>query len=164
MKEPKIHHIRCSLHSYTFNVKAIKEWVESNCGDNVLNLYAGYNKLNVPNEVRNDLDPDAPVDYHLDALEFLNLWIGDKFDTIVLDPPYAERKSMEYYGGRKASPFQMVKESLKTVLKPKGNVVTLGYHSVVMGKKHNFNVESIALFSHGGAIHDTIGTSERWLE
>ena len=31
-----------------------------------------------------------------------------------------------------------------------------------MGQNRHFHVEKIALFSHGGAIHDTIASVERW--
>ena len=157
----EIEHIRCPLNKYTFKVKKIKEWVERNCKGKVLNLYAGYTLLNV-DETRNDLDPTTPSDYYLDALSCVQQWDTPMFDTIILDPPYAERKSMEMYGGRKASSFMMVKEHIPKILKPNGRVITLGYHSVSMGTKRGFEVEAIALFSHGGAIHDTIGTVERY--
>jgi len=48
------------------------------------------------------------------------------------------------------------KDEIVRILKPNGIVITFGYHSNVMGKGRGFEVERIALFSHGGAIHDTI--------
>src|ERR1700733_1569622 len=91
-------HIRCPLHRYTFSVRPIRDWVERVCEGRVLNLFAGRTPLNM-NETRNALDPMAPADYHLDALAFLRTWQGEKFNTILLDPPYAYRKSMEMYKG-----------------------------------------------------------------
>ncbi|MCC8407720.1 hypothetical protein LJ707_02185 [Mucilaginibacter sp. UR6-1] len=103
-----------------------------------------------------------PAAYHLDALQFLLSWNGGRFNTILLDPPYAYRKSMELYKGMVCSPFRQLKDAIPRVLVPGGLVITFGYHSVVMGKSRDFKLEKIALFSHGGAIHDTIAAVERY--
>ena len=104
-------HFRCPLHRYTFSVKPIRHWVEEHCEGRVLNLFAGQTLLNF-DETRNDLDPEMPCDYHLDALEFLRSWQGEKFNTILLDPPYAYRKSMEMYKGMVCSPFRQLKDEI----------------------------------------------------
>ena len=154
-------HFRCPLHRYTFSVRPMRIWVESRCENRVLNLFAGQTLLNV-GETRNDLDPAMPADYHLDALQFLRSWQGEKFNTILLDPPYAYRKSMEMYKGMVCSPFRQLKDEIPRCLAPNGIVITFGYHSVVMGAARNFTTERLALFSHGGAIHDTIACVERY--
>ena len=154
-------YIKCPLHRYTFSVKPIREWVEANCEGKTLNLFAGRTKLNI-DEVRNDLDQDALADYRMDALELLRTWQGEKFNTILLDPPYAYRKSMEMYKGIRCSPFKQLKDEIQNVIAPNGKVITFGYHSNTMGQNRHFHVEKIALFSHGGAIHDTIASVERW--
>ncbi|MGY4538191.1 hypothetical protein ACVW0P_002611 [Mucilaginibacter sp. UYNi724] len=161
MKKLHFEHIRCPLHRYTFSVKAIRHWVEQTCEGRVLNSFAGKTKLALY-ETRNDLDPKMPADYHLDALAFLRGWSGKKFNTILLDPPYAFRKSMELYKGIVCSPFRQLKEALPECLEAGGLVITFGYHSVVMGRNRNFQLERLALFSHGGAIHDTIASAERY--
>lgn len=157
---PSFDYIKCPLHRYTFDVQPIRHWVEGQCEGRTLNLFAGKTKLNV-DETRNDLDPDALADYRMDALEFLRTWQGQKFETILLDPPYAYRKSMEMYKGIKCSPFRQLKDEIPKCLTQDGRVITFGYHSVVMGQNRGFKVERIALFSHGGAIHDTIATVEQ---
>ena len=157
---PLFDYIKCPLHRYTFQVKNIREWAENNCEGRTLNLFAGRTKLNI-DEIRNDLDPEALADYRMDAVEFLRTWQGEKFDTVLLDPPYAFRKSMEMYKGIKCSPFKQMKDEIKNVLKEGGKVITFGYHSNTMGANRGFKVEKIALFSHGGAIHDTIASVER---
>jgi len=123
-------------------------------------LFAGRTKLNI-DEIRNDLDEEALAEYQMDALQFVKDWKGERFNTVLLDPPYAYRKSMEMYKGIKASPFRQLKDELPRILKPNGIVITFGYHSNTMGKNRGFTVERIALFSHGGAIHDTIASVER---
>ncbi len=154
-------YIKCPLNKYTFSVIPIREWVEYVCEGIVLNLFAGKTKLNI-NEIRNDLDSDALSTYKKDALQFVKEWKGKKFNTILLDPPYSYRKSMEMYKGFKASPFRQLKDEMPRILKNNGIIITFGYHSNVMGKKRGFIVERIGLFSHGGAIHDTIASVERF--
>lgn len=154
-------HIRCPLHRYTFSVRPMRKWVEQVCEGKVLNLFAGQTLLFV-NEIRNDLDLGMPAEYHLDALAFLRTWQGEPFNTILLDPPYAYRKSMELYKGMVCSPFRQLKDEIPCVLAPGGIVVTFGYHSVVMGGQRGFTLERLAVFSHGGAIHDTIASVERY--
>jgi hypothetical protein len=153
-------HIKCPLNRYTFKVKPIRQWVERHCEGKVLNLFAGRTKLSV-DEVRNDLDAEAIADYRMDAVTFLRQWTGRKFNTVLLDPPYAYRRSMELYKGIICSPFRQLKDEILHCLSPGGIVITFGYHSIVMGALRKFKVERICLFSHGGAIHDTIATIER---
>ncbi|MFA6084667.1 hypothetical protein [Mucilaginibacter sp.] len=154
-------HIRCPLHRYTFSVGLIRDWVERHCEGRVLNLFAGRTKLGV-DEIRNDLDPSAIADYREDALDFLRNWKGVSFRTILLDPPYAYRKSMQLYNGMVCNPFRQLKDEIRHCLAPGGKVITFGYHSIVMGQGRGFKLERVALFSHGGAIHDTIATIERY--
>lgn len=161
MKPLQIDHLRCPLHRYTFSVKPVRQWVERICEGRVLNLFAGQTTLAV-NEVRNDLDPLMPADYHSDALELILNWTGAKFRTVLLDPPYAYRKSMERYNGMVCSPFRRLKDAIPDILLPGGLVITFGYHSVVMGKGRHFVPERLGIFSHGGAIHDTIASVERY--
>ncbi len=156
----KFTYLKTPLNKYTFKAPKIKQWVEQNVEDCVLNLFAGHVKLDCW-EVRNDLRKDMPADYHMDALEFVKSWKGEKFNTVLLDPPYAYRKSMEMYDGAIASPFNKLKDALVPILSSNGIVITFGYHSNVMGNKRGFKQEHILLMSHGGAIHDTIAVIER---
>lgn len=160
MGEPKLELIRTRLRKYTFEVKKIKNWVEQNCGERVLNLFAGYNSLDVPCEVRNDLDPNAPADYHMDALDFVKQWEGSKFDTVVLDPPYAIRKSMELYEGRKVSRFKQLADEIPRILADGGNVISFGYHTTFLGKGRGYDLEKLCVFAHGGSQHATIAIVE----
>mgnify|MGYP003393121462 FL=1 len=65
------------------------------------------------------------------------------------------------YKGIRCSPFRQLKDEIPRILKDNGKTITFGYYSVVMGKQRGFIVEKITLFSHGGAIHDTIASVER---
>ena len=165
-------YLKTPLYRYTFKNRKVREWVERHAEGLVLNLFAGKYKLNC-NEIRNDLRKDMPCDYHEDALEFVKSW-GDHaeehandiitvppFNTVILDPPYAYRKSMEMYDGAVSSPFNQIKNHISRILAPNGIVITFGYHSNVMGKNRGYKQEHVLLMSHGGAIHDTVAIIER---
>jgi len=152
--------MKTPLNRYTFANKKIKKWVESHCDGQVLNLFAGKTYLDC-NEIRNDINEDMPAEYHIDALKFIKTWHGEKFDTIILDPPYSYRKSMEMYNGKIMSPFNALKNAIPRILERNGIVITFGYHSVCMGEKRGFKQEHLLVISHGGAIHDTLAIIER---
>jgi hypothetical protein len=154
-----IEYLKTPLNKYTFRSASIRNWVEENCAGEVLNLFAGETRLNV-DETRNDLRSDANAECHMDALEFVNSWFGEQFNTVILDPPYSYRKSMELYQGKVTSPFNALKDAIRRVVLLGGNVITFGYHSVSMGEGRGFKQDKILLMSHGGAIHDTIAVSE----
>jgi len=154
----KITYLKCPLNKYTFSVKPIREWVESRSLGKTLNLFAGKTKLSI-DEVRVDSDKTMLADVYMDAYDYV-LKCDKKFNTIILDPPYAYRKSMEMYNGNKNSRFNAVKDMLKKLINKDGRVITFGYHSVSMGKIRGFKQEEILLISHGGAIHDTIAVVE----
>ncbi len=140
---------------YTFEQPKLKEWVEKWCKGKVLNLFAGKVKLKI-NEIRNDIDVNMPADYHLDALDFIKNWQKEKFDTIVLDPPYNLRKAREKYGNRYVGSFTKIREELLRILNKNGRVITLGYDSVGFGRKKGFKKIAICLICHGGDHNDTI--------
>ena len=157
---PKFTYLQTPLNKYTFSVAKIRKWVESVAEGYTLNLFAGKTRLNI-NELRNDIRTEMDAEHHVDALEFCRNYTGEKFDTILLDPPYSYRKSMEMYEGKIMSPFNQLKDAIVDILNEHGIVITFGYHSISMGKKRNFRTEEILLMNHGGAIHDTIATLER---
>ena len=151
--------IRTRIRKYTFESTKIKQWVESNSAGKVLNLFAGSTLLDLE-EVRNDLNPEANADYNLDAVDFVKSWEGEKFDTIILDPPYNYRKAMELYQGRYSSRFKILADLIPEILNPNGKVISFGYHSTFLGKGRGFNLDHLCVFAHGGAQHCTIGIIE----
>jgi len=158
-----IDHFKCPLNKNTFVIKDIREWVEKYCEGKVLNLFAGKTILAV-DEIRNDLNVNIPADFHMDALNFVKTWKGEKFDTVILDSPYSQRKSMEMYEGIICSPFKQLKDEIPRILNLNGIVITFGYHMVSLGKVRGFVGVRGAVFSHGGAIHDTIAIIERKIQ
>jgi len=153
-----ISYLKTPLNKYTFSIKPIREWVERNSNGRVLNLFAGKTRLGL-DEYRVDADKTMVADWYGDAYDFVKQ-CKDKFDTIILDPPYSYRKSMEMYNGKKMSRFNALKDLLPNILNKNGKIITFGYQSVSMGKSRGFIQEEILLMSHGGAIHDTISVIE----
>lgn len=147
---------------YTFEQKDVKKFVENNCKGKVLNLFAGKTRLNV-DEIRVDLSDEFNPDYCMEAFEFLQKAMNEKmfFDTVILDPPYSLRKSMEKYNGKVCSSFTKIVNVLPCVLNDGGVVISLGYQSTIMGKSRGFTKESILLIGHGGSHHDTICVVEK---
>lgn len=151
--------INTNLRRYTFESPKIKRWVEENSKGKCLNLFAGKTKLNI-NEIRNDIDKTMLAEFHKDAVDFVKEWKGKKFDTIILDPPYAYRKSMEMYNGNYSSRFKQLADEITRILKKNGIVISFGYHSTFLGKKRNFKLNKLCIFAHGGSQHCTIGIIE----
>lgn len=168
VKDLEFTYLKQPLRKYTFESPKIRDWVEKNCyGDTILNLFAGKVKLSLfphQKEVRVDSDSTLKnIDYSSDALDFVKRAIKEnwKYDTVLLDPPYAYRKSMECYKGNHiASRFKQLLDLIPDILNEEGRVITFGYHSSAMSKRRGFEIKEICLISHGGAQHDTIATIE----
>lgn len=149
-------YIPTNLRRYTFDNKKIKEWVESRCDGAVLNLFAGKNRLNV-NEYRVDIETIAVADTYCDAYEYMSK-CQDKYDTVLLDPPYAYRKAMEMYNGNYTSKFKLIADEIWKRKIPR--VISFGYHSTFMGKIRGYTLTEMCVFGHGGAQHCTIAIVE----
>ena len=147
--------INTNLRRYTFESPKIKKWVEENSTGKCLNLFAGTTKLNI-DEIRNDMDKEALADYNKDAVDFVQDWKGTKFDTVILDPPYAYRKAMEMYKGNYSSRFKLLADLIPNILEKNGRVISFGYHSTFLGKKRDAKLIKLCVFAHGGAQHCTI--------
>lgn len=133
----RFYYLKTPLNKYTFKMPKIGEWVESTVEGRCLNLFAGETKLDI-NEIRNDIRKEMNADYNLDALDFCRRWVGPKFNTVILDPPYSYRKSMEMYDGKVMSPFNALKDAILNIITDNAIVITFGYHSVSMGQKRGF--------------------------
>ena len=152
--------VKTNLRRYTFESPKIKRWVESKSDGRVLNLFAGKTLLEL-DEVRNDIDTEnAVADYHKDCVDFVQEWEGHKFDTIILDPPYALRKAMEMYNGNYTSRFKMLADEIDDILADGGKIISFGYHTTFMGQVRGYEIDTLCVFAHGGAQHATIGLIE----
>ena len=124
----------------------------------------------------NDLSPETEAEFHIEALEFIETLAarGVKADLAIWDPPYSlEQCSRSYQSvGRKVTErdtqifgrWTEHRHALNSVLSDDAVVLTFGWNSQGMGKKHGFILEEVLLVCHGAAHNDTICIAERRLQ
>lgn len=155
--------------SKTFSIKPIKELIEKYVTpfDEVVDPFANNNAFGT---ITNDLDPACNTDYHMDATEFLKMLDPNIADVVLYDPPYSPIQVSECYQKfgmtvdmttTQASYWSKQKEQIARIVKPNGVVISFGWNSGGIGKKHGFEIEEILLVAHGGWHNDTIVTVER---
>lgn len=119
--------------------------------------------------VTNDLCAEYDTDYHLDALEFLQLFADTSVDGVLYDPPYSPRQVSECYKDvgynvtwdtTKASFWGNHKREISRIIKIGGKVITFGWNSGGIGYKYGFEIQRILMVPHGGWHNDTICTVE----
>ena len=144
---------------YTFDDLKIMKWVRGWCKGKVLNLFAGENIVD-PDEYRVDLNKDLPNINHLGSADFFVKTTYLKFDTIILDPPFSERKAREKYDGRYIGNITKLKNELTRILNPGGRVITFGYQGRSMYDKRGYKRLAILMIDHMGDFNSTIGVVE----
>ena len=150
---------------WTFTIKPIADLLVRYVGDGKgwIDPFAGENS---PAEITNDLNPERPATYHLDALEFLKQLKG-QYKGILFDPPYSLRQIKELYDGigKPVTGLELNYGALRNVVEqliiPGGIAISFGWNSIGMGKTHGFEILEILLVCHGRAHNDTIVTVER---
>lgn len=167
-KEIKIDRVWAMPNKNTFDIFPIKELIreEVNLNDLWIDPFANKNKFA---SITNDLNFEYDTDYHLDALEFLNMFDESSVDGVLYDPPYSPRQVSECYNNvgfdvtwdtTKASFWSNHKKAISRIVKVGGKVITFGWNSGGIGKKYGFEIERILLVPHGGWHNDTICTVE----
>ena len=155
---------------HTFLISPIRDLIQGEMGhpyDLWIDPFAGFNS---PANITNDLNPDAPTAYHLEALDFLKEFSGSSITGVLFDPPYSPRQVSECYKklGKtvnmqttQSSYWTKLKTEIARIVEPRGKVLTCGWNSGGVGKKLGFDIEEILLVAHGGWHNDTICTVER---
>ena len=158
----------------TFSVMPIYNFVQS---------YLAASKISIDPFARNkrwathtnDLNSATEAEHHMDAEKFLLMLAGRgvKADLIIFDPPYSPRQISECYKSvglevgmketQSALLYQRVRNAIMTVATEGAIVLSFGWNSVGMGKRHSFEQIEIMLCCHGGAHNDTICLAERRL-
>lgn len=124
----------------------------------------------------NDLNPNTAAQHHMDAEAYLHMLAAEHAGTIdlaIMDPPYSPRQISELYkeigltcgmkDTQSAVLYQRVRNALSPLLAPGAIVLSFGWSTNGMGKKHGFEIIEIMLCAHGGAHNDTICMAERKL-
>lgn len=153
----------------TFEIAPIKDLLERYISpfDEVIDPFANNCEWGT---ITNDLDSQYETDYHMDATDFLKMLPEQCADVVLYDPPFSPRQVMECYKKlgmsvnmetTQASYWSKQKEQIARIIKPNGIVITCGWNSGGIGKKHGFEIVEILLVAHGGWHNDTIVTVER---
>lgn len=157
----------CMPNSRTFSIKPIGELIQKHAFGKIIDPFANGSKIAT---VTNDLDPAYDTDYHMDALDFLKMFETESVDTVLYDPPYSARQVAECYKNlsrtvniqtTQSSYWARQKSEIGRIVRKGGIVITCGWNSGGIGKKHGFEIEEILLVPHGGWHNDTIVTVEK---
>jgi len=136
-----------------------KDWIDPFAG-----MYS-------PAEFTNDLNPEMPSKYHMDALEFLTSTETYSGAGILFDPPYSLRQVKECYeslgrnftmqDSQDVGRWTGIKKEIARIIRPSGYVISFGWNSQGVGKQNGFEIVEVLLVCHGAAHNDTICTVER---
>jgi len=154
---------------HTFLIKPIKEFVDQYfCSDEFwIDPFCGY-YTPVAYTHRNDLNPEVPAKWHLEAKEFLQLFSDTCAYGVILDPPYSLRQLKECYKsvGIEKIPWEMTKgypsgthgREIHRIMQIGGILLKFGWNSSKLTK--NFEVIHVLIVNHGGNHYDTICTAQ----
>ena len=124
--------------------------------------FAGYHSMA---HITNDLNPDAPVDCHLDALSFLHNFDSNSVYGVLFDPPYSVRQLSECYkrfgvavNQKTTRPnfWSDIKAEIARIVCVGGKCISFGWNSGGVGKVLGFQLKQVLLVPHGGIHNDTI--------
>ena len=157
---------------WTFRIKPIAELLSKYVGDGKgwIDPFAGKNS---PAEITNDLNPEMPTKYHLEAIDFLQQLKRKDYSGGLYDPPYSLRQIMECYEGighqvdKKWATTKFYSEAktyLADKIKSGGIVISFGWNSIGMGKNRGFKIIEILLVCHGRLHNDTICVVEQKIQ
>lgn len=123
-----------------------------------------------PATITNDLNPERPTHYHLEASEFVAIFDDRSIDGVLFDPPYSLTQVSRSYSDiglkfkGKENPtggFPVVKDHIARIVHPGGYVISYGWNTVGMGIKRGFEPIEYLICCHGGNRNDTLVTVER---
>lgn len=117
---------------WTFQTKKVRDELLPYLQGRVLNPFAGETELSRYKrgitEVRNDLNPERPAEYHTDAAELGEIFEENSFDVIVLDPPFDQTQSDEHYDGLHARDMGTIRKNLSPLVRPGGRMIEFGWN------------------------------------
>lgn len=157
----------------TFAIRPIRDFIFRYATglkkEDIIDAFAGWSDIA---GISNDLNPNSPAPYHMEASEFLRYiseWEKRRYDLCLFDPPYSPRQISECYktagltttmiDTQDSRLMSKCKRELRKLIKPGGYVLSFGWNSIGMGKE--FEIVEIMLVCHGGAHNDTICMAEK---
>ena len=154
---------------HTFTIPAVKTLLRRYIVGGVwADPFSGFNS---PAQMTNDLNPEAPTKYHLDAEKFAATIPDKSLDGLLFDPPYSPRQISESYKGfgmtvgmtetQNGLLYARVRNAFVPKLKDGAVVISFGWNSTGFGLDRGFERIETLLVNHGAAHNDTICTVER---
>lgn len=156
----------------TFSVKPIADFVHRYLDKSTISVDPFARNKRWANYT-NDLNPETEAEYHMDAEDFCVMLARKyiKADLVIFDPPYSIHQIVTTYkqfgidrdhkGAHNGALYSRVKTSIPPLLADDAIVLSFGWNSAGLGKKHGFEIIEILLVCHGGAHNDTICIAER---
>lgn len=173
MSDPIMHRVWAMPNADTFSVKPIGEFVQRYLlgSQKSIDPFARNKRWAT---YTNDLNPKTSAEYHMRAEEWLPKMAAmglNGCDLAILDMPYSPRQISECYKEagltaamtetQNAKLYSAIRELLIPLLAPNAIVLSFGWNSSGMGKKHGFEIIELMLCCHGGAHNDTICLAEQ---
>ena len=157
---------------HTFTMKPMKDLVLRYVlrPDLWVDPFAGFNS---PANRTNDLNPECPTEYHMEAGEFLQAMdnhLIHRADGILFDPPYSPRQISEVYQRygleismetTQSSFWSRLKDLGAEIVADNGYAICFGWNTNGFGINRGFEMVEILLVQHGGAHNDTLVTVEQ---
>jgi hypothetical protein len=169
----KIQRIWAMPSKWTFQIPPIKDVLLRHVGNGVgwADPFAGENS---PAEFTNDLNPNRPTKFHMDALDFLKQQPSNALNGVLFDPPYSFTQAKECYDSygkdlfvthdkipTKMDYWASCKKEIARQLKTGGLAICFGWNSNGIGHNRGFEMLEVLILPHGGSKNDTIVTIER---
>ncbi len=165
----KIQRAVANANKWTFTITPIKNLILKYVkdGTNWVDPFAGFYSP-AKRKFTNDINPDSPSKYHMEAAAFCEMLQGE-FEGIIFDPPYSPRQIKECYQNlglesayKNNSWYNNVKNAICDKIKPGGYAISCGWNSHGFGQNRGFEIIEILMVCHpGGEAYDTIVTIER---
>ena len=140
-----------ALGPWTFETPQVRRVVESYLTGSVLNACAGKTHLSHDDIHRNDLDDCRDADTHFDVCTLDESLPVESFDVVVFDPPFDSDQAAEHYDGNTvgrgpSGGLWAARDALANLTAPGGRVLSVGWNSVGLQHKDDFEREAIHLF------------------
>ena len=158
----------------TFRIKPINEFIRK---------YFTASKMSIDPFARdaqfatytNDINDETRAENHLKAIDFLCLLETQNIlaDLALFDPPYSVRQVKEMYEGAgleltqrdtqytSAMNWREERNVLDRLIRPRGFVLSFGWHSNGMQRSRGYQLKEVLLVAHGGGHYDTICIAEQ---
>lgn len=109
-------------------------------------------------ELTNDINPETPAKFHVDACDFLSMMKPESCAIGLLDPPFSDRQAEKKYETAPiwAEPGYMtsVERMLAEAIVPGGWLIKCGYNTNRPDQK--FSLVEVRICAFGGNRHDMI--------